>query len=438
MATIANLVVEIGARSKKLHGALKRASIRVANFAKSAAKNLAAIGTVMTVALVGASLLVVRAVNNISAALDTLIKEASSLGIASKALEKLRFQAALAGVSTAELGNSMRQMTRVIGDAKRGSGAAQKTFADLGLSMERILKLPADKQFNTIARALNKVKNSNEQAALANQLFGRNWLKVGNLVRSDMVATGKQFDKMGIGLTKVQDKAIEDFEDAKTVFGTVWDDFLNKVTADVVPAFTAIITHLQKTIVGMGGMGVVAGKVAGGIVSGVIKMVKSFQNLGNTLETVGLRMDKLLLGYDKKVAQLVQTTAALKSAFSGIFGKGDEDLAGVAAATDVLRIDKQVLAINEKIAMLKAKQANKPTSALVQSLQGIKAGITASTAASAAKASSGAGAAQEVKVTFGADEGFWVTKIVKSGEFSFAAEQVFERHTSEAARGASN
>lgn len=292
MANTASLVVEIRANAKKLQQSLSKNQNRIRQFAKKAAKNLAILATVGVGAVTAAFAKLTATVFDTSTELDKMIKTANNLGIAAAELQKLEFQAGLSGVSVGELTNSLRQMTRVLGDAGAGSKSAKDALSRLGLSLDALRTKPVSKQFELISERLRQIKDRTAQASIANVLFGRNWLAISNLVRADLKESSKEFDSFGIALTKSQADAIEKFEDSRLKLATLWDGFKQQVTANVAPAFESILTSIKENIVQWGGLREVAQKVAQFLVEAADRIQKAFTGVLNTV-------DRLIIGFNR-------------------------------------------------------------------------------------------------------------------------------------------
>ena len=347
MATISNIVVEISAKTQKLQQGIRRASAAISDFAKKAA----AIGTAVSVAVgvlaVAAFRKLYSAIVDTAEQLDATIKVASNLGIATAELQKLQFQAEQSGISSEQLTRSMQQLLRVTGEANLGSKRAAAAFEDLGLSLRDIRDLDPGQLFGLVIDKLKEVESTAVQAATANVLFGRNWLSVLNLVRSDLDATGKQFDALGIAITQQQSKAVEAFNDARNRLSKIWDSFFVQLTAQTSGAFAELLSWIEQAIIKLGGMKKAAELAASFMLSGIQSVVAAFSQLLTIINDIEIGLKRLEIAA-LKTRQLGQ---ALKATFGGIF-IDTENAAGEQAAAAVLQAEKELNALFKKESLI--------------------------------------------------------------------------------------
>ena len=331
MATISNLVVEISAKTDKLKRQLEKSKLSITKFATNAVKKMAKIGAALALGIVAASAAVVKTISTVAKKIDNLAKTSSKLGIGVVELEKLRFSAELAGVSINNLDIGLQRMVRRISEAAVGTGAAQKALVELKLSAMALNKLSPDQQFAKIAEAMSKIANQGDRVKLAMQIFDTEGVGLVNLFNDSLKETGLQFEALGLGISSFQAKAVESFNDSKTVLGAIFDDFLKKVTANVSPAFEAIIKAVVKTITKMGGLGEVSSSVAKILVTGMTAALKAIQFVRNAVEGIGIAFDAVVIAVLKAIKVLAQFGAAAVK----FLNVGPDDLlAGVAEGVE--------------------------------------------------------------------------------------------------------
>lgn len=171
----------------------KKAAAGAASFAASIAKAGVAAG------VAGTAIAAVMVKSAIDSADATGIL-AGKLGITTEALSKLQYAAKLSDVSQGALESGMKKLARTLTDAAAGAGGGAKAFEALGLSAEQIIKLPADKQLGAIADALNRVENSSQKAALAQQIFGRGGVELLPLIAegsAGIAKMGGELERLG-------------------------------------------------------------------------------------------------------------------------------------------------------------------------------------------------------------------------------------------------
>lgn len=284
--TVANLVVQVSASAEKLKTDLKSAEGTVTGFASNAGKVLAGIGIAVGTAVVAAGLGIAKMVTDTAKQLDDLGDSAGNLGIATKELQRLQFQAGQAGSSAEGVGQSLMFMQNAIQDAVDGNEQLVKTFQTLGLDAKNLKSLKPEEQFRKIADAMKRVTDQSQGVQLARNLFGRGGFEQLNLLRSNLEETSKQFDKLGLGASDSQLSNVDAFDKSSKAVSAIWEDFKQKVAGDSIPAFTMISEAIIKVIADMGGVGNIATKTASIIVSAVENMVKAINFISPAIGVV--------------------------------------------------------------------------------------------------------------------------------------------------------
>jgi hypothetical protein len=144
---------------------------------------------------------------------DQLGKFQSATGIGADALDKLKQNAELAGVSFGDVKNSIKFMLKAVGEATTGNAQFSDTFKEIGLDINKIKDLSPEEQFYKISEALQNVDNDGQRVAAGQQLLGRNYLMMTNLltdVREKMEGTSTAW-------TPEAAKRVEAFNDNLTI-----------------------------------------------------------------------------------------------------------------------------------------------------------------------------------------------------------------------------
>lgn len=331
MALVSKLVVEISANVSSLNNSLTTASSSIGNFVSRTVKTLAKIGAIVAGAVAGAFLLINRTLSQSADNVDMLSKAAEKLNTPLKELQKLEFAGMLADVSSETLVRSMQLMGKNIFDAASKGGEAAQVFQRLGLNLQKLNNMSADQQFRSIAEALSQVSNAGERNNLQMQIFGRGGLELTNLILSNLKLSDELFDKLGLGLTDAQGKAVEAFNDTKSVIGKIWDGFKENVAANVAPAFTKINESIIETIAEMGGIDEVAGSVARGLINIAIVGVNAFSELRIWAKAFGVVID----GIGVVIAAIIAGINRLKNAIKNMSMQDTKDIIPLRQSMDV-------------------------------------------------------------------------------------------------------
>lgn len=329
MATIANLVVKIAANNKALRSALKDTAARVKKLAGQIRRGLGKAIKVAFAAGAAAAAAFTVAINRAADRVDKLAKTGAKIGIGVKELQKLQLQAKLSGVSTETLNMALQRMVRRVSEAALGTGEAVKALKELGIDAKDLSRLSVDKQFEQIAQAFKGIGQQGDKVRLAMKLFDSEGVALVNTLASNLNKVSKEFDALGLGISKSQATAVEAFQDSKTMALEVFDAIANKVTAELAPAMTSLVQRFTDWIKEMGGADIAAKKIAATIVSGgttvidtVLKIVEGYRLLGivitdlkpvaiGVFDSMGFALDR----YRMKLTNVFEAIANINTAF---------------------------------------------------------------------------------------------------------------------------
>lgn len=287
MGTIAKLVVQASLNSAKLTKGLKESGVKIRQFAENVKKRMASMGKKIAAGMAIALTAVLFLINKTRESIDELAKTADKLSLPIEELQKLRLAAELTGVSSEKLNTSLEKMVKSVSEAAEGTGLAVKALKSLGLNAREMNRLKPHEQFLKISEAMKQVELSGDKVRFAMEIFGRSGAGLVNTLAADLKGLGKEFDDLGISVTRSQAAAVESMNDAGTKLNAVWEGFKQQVTIAVAPSFQLIIDSIIDVIKNMGGIKEVAIEVAIVVVTTVRTMVEAFEGLSDTLK--GLR-----------------------------------------------------------------------------------------------------------------------------------------------------
>jgi len=175
-------LIDLERKQKRWENALK-ASARVGKEFGNMRRELGSLArrAAYTGAAVGAAFF---AIANSTADLgDNVAKTADKLGFTIASLQELRYAAERSGMSVEGFDSSMLAMTKRLGEAAQGSGAAKGALEQLGLSAKDLIELEPDQALAAIADKMEDVTNPAERAALAAALFSRAGVGMVNMLK---------------------------------------------------------------------------------------------------------------------------------------------------------------------------------------------------------------------------------------------------------------
>ena len=223
MSLVGRLKATLGLDSRGFDDGLKKSEGRVRRFGKALGK----VGTGLSVVSAG----VLAAVRGQLNAADELSKSAQRLGVPIEELSALRHAADMSAVSTSDLDNGLRRLSRNMQDASTGGKKTSALFRDLGISVSDANgKLrPTSEVMADAADRLAAMPDGAKKTALAFDLFGRagtNLIPMLNGGREGLQGMLQEARELGLVVDQKTGKAAENFNDnlsrlSKTVRGVL-------------------------------------------------------------------------------------------------------------------------------------------------------------------------------------------------------------------------
>jgi len=273
MATIAEIAVNVTARTQKLEKDLARAKGKLNKFgnqAKSAGGGLKALA-LKAAGAAAAFLAVGKAVSGITSAMseiDEASKKARVLGMTTQQVLQLRHSAQLAGVSTGNFSKSIEKMAVNVSRAAQIGGAAADVLGGMGINLQELSKQTPHQMFMTLTDAIKNIESPTEKARVAYELFGRQGIELITMMEGGSAALRTQaadFDKLHGKISDTDAKAVEDANDAILEMKQAFKGVFVQLTTLLAPAF----------------------EVLAGIIQGVAKFMR---NVVDALKSMGVNM----------------------------------------------------------------------------------------------------------------------------------------------------
>jgi hypothetical protein len=177
-------------------------------------------------------------------AIDELAKTADALGVSTENLQALQHVAKLTGTSAEQLSKGMERMQRSLGEAARKGGLAADALADVGLSVDDVLGMSADKQLEVLAKALSNVEDASVRASIENDLFGRGALRMRKLM-NQLATEGldpvkRELEALGFAVSRTQAAGVERMNDSLEKAQLVGRGAAQMFTVGLSPAVAAM------------------------------------------------------------------------------------------------------------------------------------------------------------------------------------------------------
>jgi len=164
---------------------------------------------------------VYRLTRTVAASGDEIKRTAGVLGMTTTDFQKFQYMAMRSDVSAQGLTISVRNLSRVMGEAAQGSGESAEALQSIGVSAtDTSGKLkPLDQMVGEIAEKFSRLKDGPEKIALAMKLFGRSGeeiIPMLNQGKKGLEELKIEFEKLGIAISPEMldkmSKADESFE----------------------------------------------------------------------------------------------------------------------------------------------------------------------------------------------------------------------------------
>lgn len=246
-----------------------------------------------------------------AAAGDELAKQSRALGFGVEAYQELGYAAERSGVSAEVFNSSMTAMTKRLGEAAQGQGAAKKALDELGLSAQDLIEMEPDQALGVIADRMKDIDDPARKAALAAALFSRSGIRMTNMLNEGSAgidALRNRARELGLVLSEETTTDSENFQDSLLNAQSALQGMKNIIGGEMIPvvgemmdAFTEFVVTNQPQIrefaetlanglrdavpiIGevVSGLGDFAGKV-GSVVSKVAEMIGGWENFGIAL-----------------------------------------------------------------------------------------------------------------------------------------------------------
>lgn len=202
-------------------------------------------GVAVAVGVAGAAIaaLTIRSLNLI----DIQQKFADRLGVSQKALAGLEQAAKITGVSVQNIRLGLQRMTRRVAEASTGLGEAQGALKELGLSAQKLARLPVEEQFAQISERLNNVASSSDKVRLAFKLFdseGVALINTAKLGAKGLKQMAEEAEALNLGLSRIDTAQVEAANDAITRAKDVFTGIGNVIAVQVAPFIKLVADRL--------------------------------------------------------------------------------------------------------------------------------------------------------------------------------------------------
>lgn len=314
-ARIGALHVMLGLDSAQFTAGLAKAQNGMARFAKAAGVGMAAVAAAGTAAATAFGIALKGAIDNA----DRMGEMAQSLGISVEALSSLGYVAKMSGTDVETLSVGLKKLAQnMLAVAEGTGGTASSAFQMLGVNVkdaEGNLR-SSDQVLIDIAEKFSKMEGGALKTATAVRLFGKSGADLIPLLdqgRAGIAALTAEADRLGITISGSTAAAAGRFNDALDRLISLWEGFVNKVMAGVVPAMETLATALSNTATDFGGLQIAIDAsiwLFKQLLQFVAETKANMDLLGATMFSIGRAMEALKQGSPTAAMEALKGTAA--------------------------------------------------------------------------------------------------------------------------------
>jgi hypothetical protein len=349
---ISPVKIPISAEDKfsKTFGKAQKGLGKLASSAAQTAKKVAKIGAAFAAAGTAAGIALTKASME---SIDALAKTADRIGITTESLRSLQMSAALAGVENKTLEKSLQNLAVGVSDAADGTGIAKDAFIELGLSAQRLEKLPLDQQMFLVADAMKTVENQTDKVRIATDLFGARGVAVLNMIgggSENLKLMAEETEKLGLAISRVDAAKIEQANDAVTQAKGVFEGIGNQLAVSFSPLIKEAADNFRQAALDTEGFGNIGQRVAQAVVS-------SFGMVGDVLHNLVLGFAFIKRSMLEVVQTIMQKLNPAFVSFSNLYNT----IAGVfkmdlipsdALARAAMDVGNSIMEVNDQIATM--------------------------------------------------------------------------------------
>lgn len=302
---------DLGSSMDSTGGKAAKFKEALATMGKVAAAGIATMATAVT----AASASIAKGIQATADYGDNIDKMSQKLGLSAKSYQEWSYVAELSGTSIDSLGVGFKTLTNKLADAQNGSKSATAMFNQLGISTEALKKMNQEDIFKASIFGLQKMENSTQRAALANDLFGRSGQQLAPLLNMSAKETEnliQKFNDLGGVMSDDAVKASAAYEDALTTMKLAFTGLRNNMMSEFLPSVTKVMDGITKLVSGQdGGIESISEgvqelasdltrqipkfiEVAGGIINGLVQGL--LDNLPTLIQTAIDLVDSLVNG----------------------------------------------------------------------------------------------------------------------------------------------
>ena len=253
------------------------------NFASGLGKGLSVVAgatAAVTAAAVKAADSFTDAASEVAAYGDNIDKMSQRLGLSYEGFQKWDYILGQSGTDINSMQTGLKTLTNQLDDARNGSADAQARFEALGLTLEDLNSMSREEVFESVIAGFQRMEDSTERAALANDLFGKSGQNLTPLFNTSIEETQALADaaeELGFIMSDDAVKASADYQDALDTMQRSMSGLKNNMMSEFLPGITGVMDGLADVFAGSSDSGIA--KITEGIDLVVDQMTANFPKI---------------------------------------------------------------------------------------------------------------------------------------------------------------
>lgn len=253
------------------------------NFASGLGKGLSVVAgatAAVTAAAVKAADSFTDAASEVAAYGDNIDKMSQRLGLSYEGFQKWDYILGQSGTDINSMQTGLKTLTNQLDDARNGSADAQARFEALGLTLEDLNSMSREEVFESVIAGFQRMEDSTERAALANDLFGKSGQNLTPLFNTSIEETQALADaaeELGFIMSDDAVKASADYQDALDTMQRSMSGLKNNMMSEFLPGITGVMDGLADVFAGSSNSGIA--KITEGIDLVVDQMTANFPKI---------------------------------------------------------------------------------------------------------------------------------------------------------------
>ena len=249
-AIVSNLQLDKTGWNKSVTGVEKDTQKMGGFFAKSSAK-MKSMGKTMTIA--GGSIVASLGlmIGKFTQTGDWIDKMSKRTGFSATALSELAHAADISGADLNTLEKGVKKMSKSLVDADLGLETYTRSFDRLGLSVEDLMKMSPEEQFEKIGEAMAEMESPTLRAATAQEIFGRAGTQLLPLFaegKKGMKKLREEAHTLGIVFDEEAAAKAAKLKDEQTRLTSSLKGVGNSISLTLIPILTNFITKITGTV----------------------------------------------------------------------------------------------------------------------------------------------------------------------------------------------